>query len=82
METEEQRPIYLRRHQINCCLQKSGILDEGKYITSHRAETSLVRTWKETKEMEGIDSVPDPEILEEKEEFIIHDSLLQCRRFS
>lgn len=43
---------------------------------------SLVRTWKETEEMEGIVSAPDPDRLEGKEEITVHDSLLQCRRFS
>lgn len=82
METDEQRPIYLRRHQINCHLQKSEGLDEDKYLNPHRAEKSLVCTWKETEEMEGIVSVPDPERPEGKEELIVHDSLLQYRRVS
>lgn len=52
-ETEEERPIYLRRHQINCCLSKSRGPDEDEYVSPHRAETSLVCTWKETEKMEG-----------------------------
>lgn len=65
----------MRRHHIICCGQKSGGLDEDEYITPHRAETDLVHAWKETEEKE----VPDPEGLEGMEEFIVHDSLLQCR---
>lgn len=56
----------LRRHQISFCLQKSGGLDEDEYVTPRRAEISLVCTWKETGEIEGVILVPEPETLEGK----------------